>query len=171
MMTTSHLYFSEPVPDFDDLQRQFERLFGLRSAAVAPIRSVARGSFPQVNIGSTPEAIEVFAFAPGVDPTSLDVTVDKGLLTISGTRQPAQPAGTSAVATAGESPAPAAPPSQAVAAVAVHTRERPSGSFRRVIALPEDADPSRVDASYRSGVLKVRVEKREASRPRRITVA
>jgi len=55
--------------------------------------------------------------------------------------------------------------------MALHTRERASGSFRRVIALPEDADPGRVDASYRCGVLRVRVEKREASRPRRITVA
>jgi HSP20 family protein len=167
MMTTSPRFFGEPVPDFDDLQRQFERLFGLRSASVAPIRSVARGSFPQVNIGSTPEAIEVFAFAPGIDPASLDVTVDKGLLTISGTRNPAQPAG-AAAATAEtpttDTPAPAQP-------MAVYTRERASGSFRRVIALPEDADPSRVDASYRCGVLKVRVEKREASRPRRITVA
>jgi HSP20 family protein len=172
MMSTSHRFFGESAPDVDDLQRQFERLFGLRSASVAPIRSVARGSFPQVNIGATPEAIEVFAFAPGIDPASLEVTVDKGLLTISGTRTPAQPAGTAAATAA--TPSSATPTSHTATAaqpMAVYTRERASGSFRRVIALPEDADPSRVDANYRCGVLKVRVEKREASRPRRITVS
>lgn len=171
MMTTSHRFFGEPAPDFDDLQRQFERLFGLRTAGVAPIRSVARGSFPQVNIGATPEAIEVFAFAPGVDPASLDVTVDKGLLTISGTRHAAQVAGNADNAGNAQSAAPVSDALHPAQPMAAHTRERASGSFRRVIALPEDADPGRVDATYRCGVLKVRVEKREASRPRRISVA
>ena len=126
----------------------FEYLFGLRAGSIAPVRRVPRGSFPAINIGNTPDAVEVLAFAPGIDAASLEVTVDKGLLTLSGERQ-----------------------TTPVQSSAVHVRERVSGSFRRVIALPEDADPERVDASYRSGVLKVRVQKRETPRPRRITVA
>ena len=52
----------------------------------------------------------------------------------------------------------------------VHARERFAGRFRRVISLPEDADPARVDASYRDGVLRVTIAKRESSKPRRIEV-
>jgi HSP20 family protein len=44
------------------------------------------------------------------------------------------------------------------------------GEFRRVITLPEDADPERVDATYRDGVLHITVKRREAVRPRQITV-
>jgi len=37
--------------------------------------------------------------------------------------------------------------------------------------LPEDADPTRVEASYRNGVLKIVVPKRESSKPRQIQVS
>jgi HSP20 family protein len=141
----------------------FEQLFGLRAGSLAPVRSVPRGSFPHLNIGNTAEAVDVLAFAPGIDAASLDVTVDKGMLTISGQRQPGAAQG-STPSTPSSTAAPTPP-------TTVHTRERASGSFRRVIALPEDADPERVEASYRSGVLKVRIHKRDSARPRRITVA
>jgi HSP20 family protein len=52
----------------------------------------------------------------------------------------------------------------------VHARERFAGSFRRVVSLPEDADPGKVEASLRDGVLRITVAKREASKPRRITI-
>ena len=53
----------------------------------------------------------------------------------------------------------------------VYASERFAGKFRRVIALPEDAEPSRVEATYRNGVLKVVVPKRESSKPRQIPVS
>jgi HSP20 family protein len=153
MVMRSMTFPGDLFADLDDFQRQFERLFSLRASPSSSIRSVGRGAFPPVNIGSTPEAVEVFAFLPGIDAGSLDVSVDKGLLTIAGERKPAESAGA-----AGEQQT-------------VFANERPFGPFRRVIALPDDADPAKVAASYRNGVLKVRVEKREASRPRRIEVA
>ena len=70
--------------DFDELQRQMERLFTPRSRS--SIRAVQR-AFPPVNVGVTPDAVEIYAFAPGIDPSSLDVSVDKGLLTIAGQRK------------------------------------------------------------------------------------
>jgi len=39
-----------------------------------------------VNVGSSPDSVEVLAFAPGVDPKALRITVDKGLLVIAGER-------------------------------------------------------------------------------------
>lgn len=134
--------------EFDALQRQMERSFGLRGST-SSIRAVERG-FPAVNIGSTPEALEIYAFAPGIDASKLELTVDKGLLTIAGERR--------------------VPAPEAGAKASVYARERVDGTFRRVIALSEDADPDKVDASYRDGILRVRVQRREAARPRRIEV-
>jgi HSP20 family protein len=149
-MVSSLLRFPGDVfADFDELHRQLDRLLGLRNTS-SSIRAVQRGSFPAVNIGNTPEAVEIFAFAPGIDPAKLEVTIDKGLLTVKGERTTA----------AGE----------ANGKVTVYARERGEGSFTRVVSLPEDADPERVNATYRNGILRITVQKREASRPRRIEV-
>lgn len=136
------------LADFDMLQRHIESLLS-PSGSSSSIRAVARGSFPAINVGTTPDAVEVYAFAPGLDPATLDVTVDKGLLTISGERR-----------------IEAADAQRRT----VYARERAGGAFRRAVSLPDDADPDKVDASYRDGILRVRLEKRAASRPRRIDV-
>jgi HSP20 family protein len=136
--------------DLDSLQRQVEQLFGLRSWP-SSIRAAGRGAFPALNVGVTADAVEIYAFAPGIDPAKLDVTVDQGLLTITGERPSDLPA-------AGEKPN-------------VYADERFSGTFRRVISLPEDVDASRVEATYRDGILRIAVPKLEKSRPRRIEVA
>lgn len=140
----------ELFADFDELHRQMERLLSPRG--LSSIRAVQR-SFPPVNIGATPDAVEIYAFAPGIDPNSLDVSVDKGLLTIAGQRK-------SGVAAEGDKKQ----------KVTVYASERADGEFRRVVSLPEDADPERVEATYRNGIVHIRVHKREASRPRRIEV-
>lgn len=135
--------------EFDTLQRQLEEWVGVRGGP-SSIRAMGRGVFPAVNIGSTPDAIEIYAFAPGVDPAKLDVSVDKGVLTVAGER-----------------------PRQATDngdKTVVYARERMAGSFRRVMSLPDDIDPDHVEASYRNGVLCIRVRRRESSKPRRITV-
>jgi len=137
------------LADFDDLQRRVAQLFDAPRWP-ASIRAVSRGAFPPVNVGATPEAIEVYAFAPGIDTTKVDVSVDRGLLTIAGERKADIPA----------------PGSKA----SVYARERFTGPFRRVINLPEDSDPTAVSATYRDGVLRVVVPKREASKPRRIDI-
>ncbi len=136
--------------DFDSLQRQLEQLLGGGSQP-SSIRAMGRGSFPQINIGTTADAIDIYAFAPGIDPGKLEVSVDKGLLTIACERSEPKPR-------------------EGARKPTVYAQERPTGQFRRVASLPEDADPERVEATYRNGVLHVRVQKREASKPRRIEV-
>jgi HSP20 family protein len=135
--------------EMEGLQRQVEQLLGV-SRAPSSIRAAGRGAFPAINMGITEDAVEVYAFAPGVDPASIDVSVDKGLLTISGERHSDRP--------------------RESEKVSIYAQERFDGAFRRVASLPEDADTARVEASYRNGVLKIVIPKREASRPRRIDV-
>lgn len=166
--------------EFDRLQRELQQAFTTPSS----IRAVARGSFPAVNIGSTPTSIEVYAFAPGIDPATLEVNVDRGVLSIAGERRPqngndAQGAGSgsdtgsqeagqqAAQQSSGPSPQGATPARQDTN---VYVRERFTGRFRRAVSLPEDADLSRVEATYRDGVLRISVARREAAQAKRITV-
>ena len=72
------------------------------------------------------------------------------IITISGERKPEAPAGDEKVA--------------------VHIDERFFGRFRRVVTLPEDADPDGVVARYRDGVLQISVKRKQASQPRRINI-
>jgi HSP20 family protein len=134
---------------FERLRRELDDVFGVPGLA-SSIRSVAPGTVPAVNVGRTPTSAEIFAFAPGLDPAKIEVTLDRGVLRISGER-------TSGIPTDRD-------------AVHVYTRERGAGSFARAISLPDDVDPERVNASYRDGVLHVSVGRREPVQPTRISV-
>jgi HSP20 family protein len=137
--------------EFDRLQRQMDSLFG---GFPSSIRSGRFGAFPQINIGTTEDSIEIVAFAPGLKLADLDVSIDKGLLTISGERKPAQ--GGNDDRTRDDA--------------RTYAQERFAGSFRRVIELPQNADPDKVQARYINGCLSISVGKREATKPRVITV-
>ena len=134
---------------FERLRRELDDVFGV-SGLPSSIRSVAPGTVPAVNVGRTPTSVEVYAFAPGLDAAKIDVTIDRGVLRISGERASAIPA---------DDPK-----------VNVYTRERGCGSFTRAISLPDDVDPAHVNASYRDGVLQVSIARRESAQPKRITV-
>jgi HSP20 family protein len=123
----------------------------LGAGGVSSLRALLRRTFPAINVGSTPDAIEVLALAPGLDPAELQVTIDTGLLVIAGERKDDAPSGDESIA--------------------AYAQERFKGAFRRVISLPEDADPTRIDAVYRDGLLRVTVARREASRPRQISIS
>ena len=135
--------------DFDTLQRSLDQLFGARSFP-SSIRAAGRGAFPAINMGVTADAVEIYAFAPGLDPAKLEISVDRGLLTLAGERASTLPAEDDKTT--------------------VYANERFSGQFKRVVSLPEDADAAKVEASYRDGVLRITVPKREASKPRRIEI-
>ncbi|HMW24016.1 MAG TPA: Hsp20/alpha crystallin family protein [Burkholderiaceae bacterium] len=124
---------------------------GLDSYEASPsIRGLGRGGYPALNVGSTPTSVEVYAFAPGMDPARIDVNLERGVLTIAGER------------------ARVALPSDEKATL--HVNERFDGRFRRVVSLPDDIDPNAVSASYRDGVLHVSIQRRAAAQPRRIEV-
>jgi HSP20 family protein len=149
---------SDVFSELDRLQCVLDQ--ARRPAGVSSIRALSGASFPAINVGSTPEAVEVMALAPGVDPAALQITVDRGLLVIAGERKPADLTGA----------AQAQGQQAGRQDVNVYARERFTGAFRRVLSLPEDADPSKVTATYRDGVLRISVGRRESSRPRRIEV-
>ena len=134
---------------FDDLgrlQRELDETFG-RWPYSAELRSPGVGSWPPVNVGATPGRVDVYLFAPGLDPNELEISIQQNLLTIAGQRR---------IDRGDEA--------------GWYRAERFSGEFRRALTLPEDVDPDNVEASYRDGILHVTVQRRESAQPRRITV-
>jgi HSP20 family protein len=85
---------------------------------------------------------------PGIDPEKIDVTVDRGVLTVSATREEAK--------TEGESPV---------------VQERLSGSFTRRVRLTENLDADKIEASNADGVLEIRIPVLEAAKPRKIEIS
>ncbi|MFT5534929.1 MAG: HSP20 family protein [Burkholderiaceae bacterium] len=134
---------------FERLYRELDDVFGV-SGLPSSIRSVTPGSIPAVNVGRTPSSVEIYAFAPGIDASKIEVTLDRGVLHISGERSSSIPINNPQVH--------------------VYTRERGTGSFSRAISLPDDIDPTQVNATYRDGVLHVSIACHESAQPKRITV-
>lgn len=146
------MYYRSTFPhdifaEFDRLQREMQQAFDLGPS----IRGAGYGGFPALNVGGTPEALELYAFAPGLEPSSIEVNLERGVLTISGERVADLP--------------------DQQEKVNVHINERFAGRFRRVVSLPEDdVNPSGVTAEYKDGVLHVSVKRRQPTPARRIAV-
>jgi HSP20 family protein len=136
--------FSEINQLHQQMQRAFDTGVGIRGREM--------GGYPSLNIGKTPQSIELYAFAPGLDPASIDVNLERGVLTIGAERTSDLPA------------------RDDKNKLTVHINERFAGRFRRVLSLPDDVDPNDVTAQYQDGVLHIRIKRREAAQPRRITV-
>lgn len=131
---------------FEQMRRQMDRLFGGVGGPLG-IRSVAAGTYPAINVGASPKQVDVYVFAAGISPDKLDISLQQNLLTVSGARTAEVPEGAQ-----------------------VYRRERFGGEFQRVITLPDDVDPDKVDAVYRDGVLHITVQRREEVQPRKIEV-
>jgi len=149
MFTTLTGFPGSLFDELDRIHREMDMSFGERGQPPS-IRAAAGRGFPPLNVGATPEAMEVFVFVPGADLSGLEITLDKGVLTIAGTRHNGIP--------------------EEAERLDVYKRERFHGAFKRVISLSEDVDPTHVNADYRDGVLRITAPRREKAQPQRIEV-
>ncbi|HXG29155.1 MAG TPA: Hsp20/alpha crystallin family protein [Nevskiales bacterium] len=140
------IFPQDVLAELERLQRSMQQAFDISPN----IRGLTRGGFPALNVGSTAQSVEIYAFAPGLDPATLEVNLERGVLTIAGERK-------------------ADLPSKEEKAI-IHINERFSGRFRRVISLPDDIDPNAVEAKYRDGVLHISIKRKSAAQPRRIAI-
>jgi HSP20 family protein len=111
-------------------------------------QSVSAGVFPLINLTEDKDNYYVRAELPGVKGNELDIQVTANNLAISGERK---------ITEEGET-------------ARYHRREREAGSFSRMIGLPGDINPDKVDAKMANGILTVTVSKAEAAKPKQITV-
>ena len=136
----------DPFQELDRLQRQMDTLFQNVGGGERPYRR--EGVYPLVNISEDTEHIYVQAELPGVNPEDLEITLKEQNLVLRGERKiPAEEKN-----------------------VNYHRRERESGFFRRVLRVPAQVDPDKVEASCKDGVLTITLAKPEEVKPRQISV-
>jgi HSP20 family protein len=136
-----------PFFDVGKTLEEMDRMFGQMGQPLG-VRSVPRGTFPAINIYEQDDGIVLMAEVPGVKPEQLDLTVLGDSITLKGERQEEDlPDGER-----------------------FYRRERPIGSFDRTVTLPEAVNPDSVKAEYKNGVLKVRMEKAEQAKAKKITI-
>jgi len=138
---------SDLFEQFDRLQRQFNDMWRPYRGP-ASIRAVAPGSQPAINVGSSPDGVDVYVFAAGLDRDSIDIAIQQQLLTVGARVADNRPEHANA-----------------------HLRERFTGAFKRTLSLPEDIDPDSATANYRNGVLHLSFKRKAEARPRKIQVA
>jgi HSP20 family protein len=106
------------------------------------------GEYPALNALSGKESVIVTAELPGINPDKLNISVHNDTLSISGSRDIEK-------LKEGE---------------VYHRQERSHGQFSRTIKLPFNANPERVDASYKKGILSITLQRREADKPKKIAI-
>ena len=106
---------------------------------------------PAIDVIEKKDAYVLHAELPGVDASQVDISFEKNVLTIRGTK-----ASTVDAAKEGE--------------MRIHAVERMHGAFERSIKLPQFVDGERISADFTNGLLTVTVPKAEAAQPRKISI-
>jgi HSP20 family protein len=131
-------------PSVSRLEQEIESLFdGLLGTAQQPSSSA-----PAMDVVEYENEFRIAAALPGVRREDLKITVQDGVLSISGERK-----------------APELDPKAAWL-----RRESSFGSFSRTLTLPRDVKPEEISAELTDGILRLTIPKAEAARPREITV-
>jgi len=104
---------------------------------------------PTVDVVEESDAYVFYADLPGVPKENVDITFEDNILTVSGERTRQEESGNGQY----------------------RRIERRHGRFTRSFALPSQVDTSEVEASFRDGVLLIRVPKAEAAKARKIKIS
>ncbi|MEJ2515898.1 MAG: Hsp20/alpha crystallin family protein [Gammaproteobacteria bacterium] len=129
------------------LQEDIDRLFENRFAQDETVASTASWA-PPVDIREEDDRFVIHADVPGIDPGNIDVTMENGILTISGSREDVD----------------------RTEKEGYRRVERVTGRFFRRFTLPDTANPEAISAKSRNGVLEVIIPKQAQVMPRKISV-
>lgn len=141
----------EPWNVVSQLQSEINRVFGNLNETEGS--SATSQWSPAVDVREYPDRFQLLLDVPGVEPKDVEITLDNGVLTVSGNRSEEKAAGSNG----GDQPQ-----QQRI--------ERPVGRFHRRFILPDTADADNVNAAGRNGVLEILIRKQQKAQPRRITV-
>jgi HSP20 family protein len=139
----------DPIRDLDSLQSDMNRLFdrffeGGRGANGGAVRRW----IPAMDLVESEDHLVLRADLPGMKEDDVDIEIKDGVLTISGERK-------SEHEEKGEG---------------FHRVERAFGRFSRSLSLPDGVDAKKVAASFKDGVLEVKVPKPEDTKPTRVAI-
>ena len=139
----------EPWVGVRQLQDDINRLFS--GLSTGDSSSVTADWIPNVDINEFEERFQLYVDLPGIEPKDVDITLENGVLTISGERF--------------------AQAEKADENVVRRRTERGWGRFYRRFILPESVDAEKVKATGRNGVLEILIPKQAKALPRKIEVA
>jgi HSP20 family protein len=132
----------------DEMDRTFGRLFNEPLFEFPELPRLREGWVPPLDVSETDNEVTIRAEVPGIDPKDLEITVTGRTLCIAGHKEEQQER-------RGEN---------------FYQTERRFGSFRRLVDLPESADPDKVTAETENGVVTIHVAKRPGAKPRQIQI-
>jgi HSP20 family protein len=139
----------EPWGLFDLLHRDLDEIAGRRFGAAIPAAgNLVADWVPAVDILEEKDCFVLRADVPGVNPDAIEISMEKGVLTLSGERRE----------------------ESTEQFEGLKRIERVSGRFRRRFTLPEAADAEHITARSANGILEVTIPKQPEIQPRRITV-
>lgn len=139
---------SGPWTDFDDVVSTLDQLRGMFDEGFArPGAGLFGATWPRANLADVGNALVLTAEVPGLSDKDVQITLNQGVLTISGERKTATPEG-----------------------FAAYRQERGSLKFSRSFSLPSRVDAERATASVKNGILTVTLEKVPDAVPRQIAV-
>lgn len=142
--------------DFVSLRDAMDRFFSDNMAS-SPFRGIWSGAGPggrmplALDVYGTKDEVVLIAAVPGLGPDDIEITINQNTVTLSGV-------------------VPNAAQSEEAAGATWYLHELGHGAFQRSITLPMEIDASRADATFDQGILRVRVPKSEAAKPKRIEV-
>jgi HSP20 family protein len=140
----------DPWGELAALQRDVQELFGRTSGTSAGTTRRAGSLVPPMDAFRTEDgALVIRLEVPGISPDDLDVSLNRGVLTISGQRKL----------------------DDEVSGDNWLRRERAVGSFSRSVSLSDTVDPSSITTSFEHGVLELRVPPAPEEQPTRIKIA
>lgn len=147
-MTITRYYPWAPSRVANEVNQIFGRLLGADETATGTTATTNAWA-PRVDIKEEANRFVILADVPGVDPATIDVQMDKNVLSIKGERA-----------------------AEAAAENEKLTRsERTYGAFYRRFALPESANAEGISATGKHGVLEISIPKKPETTPRRIAVS
>ena len=145
---TTELRRWEPMRELASLRDEMERIFRQAFGGEVEEPPLAGAWSPALDVEETDEAFQVHVEAPGVRPEDITITLEEGVLSISGERKFYEDKTDEGF----------------------RRIERRFGRFHRSLRLPAPVDADKVSATYAEGLLSVTVPKTEAARPRKIEV-
>ena len=137
--------FRDPSRELTDLQTQMNQIF---DHALGQSAGMDRSWAPAADMGETPDELIVSVDLPGLSEKDIRVSITGDLLMIQGER----------------------PLREASREASPYRRERWFGKFERTFSLPIPVEAQRIRATYRDGVLVVRLPKAEGVKPKEIKI-
>lgn len=125
------------IEPFTQLRSEVDRLFESFPFRLPSMKLGRFASVPALEMSETDKSYKITAELPGIDPEEVDVTFDDGILRIAGEKKELREQNERGY----------------------HLSERSYGSFERAISLPSAANPDKITAKFKNGVLTISVAK------------